>query len=99
MTKKTVTIHAYTRTDEHSQPGNICVFDSDFRGNVQCMKGMAWICQQDVEIEIPEINHVQAQIESLEDQVVAERVSSVERINLLVERIGKLKAIGHEVAE
>lgn len=53
----------------------------------------------DVEIEIPEVDTNQAEIEILEKQVQSERAESQSRVNILLDRISKLKAITHEVSE
>lgn len=63
------------------------------------MKGRIWIAQQDVEIDWPEIDTRQMQIDALEDQIIKERVDSQARVNMLLDRISKLQAITHEVDE
>lgn len=99
MAKKTITMHMYTRTAEFYPAGNVTVFDADFRGTPSYMKGLVWLGSQDVEFDIPEIDTRQAQIDALEAEVAAERTESQVRVNLLLERISKLQAIGHEVSE
>lgn len=47
-------------------------------------------------IEVPEIDHVPLQVEELERSVKMERAESQSRVNFLLERISKLKAIGHD---
>ena len=53
----------------------------------------------DVEIDYPEIDTRQLQIDALEARVNQERAESQSRVNLLLEQISKLQAIGHEVVE
>lgn len=53
----------------------------------------------DVEVDVPEIDTRQMQIDALEKCINAERAESQSRINLLLDRISKLQAIGHEVGE
>ena len=96
MNKKTVTIHIYTRTCGFYPEGNVTVFDCDFRDIPSCMKDLLWLGHQDVEIEVPDIDLAKAQIDNLEQQINEERVQSQVRVNLLLERISKLQAIGHE---
>lgn len=96
MAKQTITLHIYTRTGEFNTPGNITVFDCDFRKTPSCMKDMLWLGQQEVEVELPEVDLTQAQIDNLEHQVQLERAQSQSRVNLLLDRISKLQAIGHE---
>lgn len=48
------------------------------------------------EIEIPEIDLVMAEIENLEQSIQHERAQSQSKVNILLDRISKLKAIGHD---
>ena len=96
MTSRKVKIHVYTRTCEYSKPGNIEIFSSDMRGIDTCMKNLKWLCEQEVEVDIPEYDHVKAQIEDLEHQIEIERGRSVAHINMLKDRIGKLLSIGQD---
>ena len=48
------------------------------------------------EIDVPEINTDQLQIDALEACVQTERAESQVRVNYLLDRISKLKAIGHD---
>lgn len=48
------------------------------------------------EFDIPDIDLVSAQIDGLEQAVKHERAESQSRVNLLLDRISKLKAIGHD---
>lgn len=98
MAKQTVTLHMYESTASWSV-GTRELFANDFRGNATCMKDRIWIGQQDVEIDWPEVDTRQLQIDALEEQIIKERGESQARVNLLLERISKLQAIGHEVDE
>ena len=51
----------------------------------------------DQEIDVPEIDVTQIQIDAMEKSVQLERAESQSRVNLLLDRISKLKAIGHSV--
>ena len=99
MAKQTITLHMYTRTAEFYPAGNLTVFDADFRNTPACMKGMLWLGSQEVELDVPETDIRQSMVEALEAEVKQERADSQVRVNLLLERISKLQAIGHEVAE
>ena len=96
MTKQTVTLHIYARTGEYYEPGTITVFDCDMRNSPTCMRDMVWLGAQDVEIDIPEIDTAAAQIDSLQDQIKQARTQFEQTQNLLLERISKLRAIGHD---
>ena len=76
--------------------GDNMVSDHDFRLTKQCMDDKVWLGSQEVELDFPEIDTRQAQIDNLEAQVKEERAQSQSRVNLLLERISKLQAIGHE---
>ena len=94
--KKLVTLHMYARVGEFDKEGDTQIFDTDFRDVASCMKGLIWLGSQEVELDFPEIDTRQAQIDNLEAQVQEERAQSQSRVNLLLERISKLQAIGHD---
>lgn len=96
MTTQKITIHIYTRIGEYDKPGNMVVFSTDMRNNPSCMKDMKWLCEQEVEVDIPDYDPVQAQIEDLERQIEIEQGRSAAHINMLKDRIGKLLAIGQD---
>lgn len=98
MAKQTVTLHMYEKTDRWSE-GNRVVDEFDYRSRPDLMKDRVWIGQCEVEIDFPEIDTRQLQIDALEQQIQKERADSQVRVNLLMERISKLQAIAHEVAE
>ena len=95
MAKQTITLHMYELTYEWSK-GERLVDQFDMRKNPDLMKNHIWIGQCKVEIDFPEVDTRQLQIDALEAQVKQERAESQSRINLLLERISKLQAIGHE---
>ena len=51
---------------------------------------------QEVEIEIPDVDTTQIQIDALNEQIKAERAESQSRVNILLDRISKLQCITHE---
>lgn len=93
--KKLVTLHMYQGTGQFNE-GELSVNDLDFRPHKECMDNRIWLGSQEVELDFPEIDTRQAQIDNLESQVQEERAQSQSRVNLLLERISKLQAIGHE---
>jgi len=98
MAKELVTLHIYASTSEWT-PGEITVNNIDYRGIPVCMKELTYLGSQSVMLSWADIDIEQARIDSLEAQVQAERAASQVRVNALLDRISKLKAIGHEVAE
>lgn len=59
--------------------------------------GARLIREVECEFDVPEFDLRQIEVEALEQCVQQERADSQVRENLLLERISKLKAIGHEV--
>ena len=95
MAKQTVTLHMYESSKPWNQ-GERTATQHDFRGVPECMDGRIYLGSQQVEIDWPEVDTRQLQIEALESEVKQERADSQVRVNLLLERISKLQAIGHD---
>lgn len=57
------------------------------------------ICAHEIELDVPEFDIRDKAIFMLEREVEKERADSQVRVNLLLDRISKLKAIAHEVVE
>jgi hypothetical protein len=95
MAKQLVTLHMYECTDDYRK--GVKVVDAlDWRAMPQHANGKVWIGSTEVEIDFPEIDTRQLQIDALEAQVQQERAECQGRVNLLLERISKLRAIGHD---
>jgi hypothetical protein len=58
--------------------------------------GVRLIKEVECEFDVPEFDLRQMEIDALEKCVVQERADAQVRVNLLLDRISKLKAIGHE---
>ncbi|WP_288080643.1 hypothetical protein [Pseudomonas sp.] len=84
------TIYLHWRTDEHG--GKYQIIDMD----MSILDNFTLIASQEVEFDIGDFDPRAAELENLEATVETERANHQARINLLMERIGKLKAIGHE---
>lgn len=97
MAKQVIEMHMYLLTD--SNPPAKIVDSFDWRNIGNCMKGRVWLGVQEVEFEFPDIDERQAAIDEISSQVDAVRADSQVAVNALLERISKLQAIGHEVAE
>lgn len=61
--------------------------------------GAVLICSREVEIDVPLFNFAAKQIDAFNAAIQKERADSQAKINLLLERISNLQAIGHEVVE
>ena len=60
------------------------------------MDGWIWLGQTEVEIDFPDIDTRAAQIDHLENQIEAVEFESRQKVNILLDRISTLRAIGHE---
>ena len=96
MTIKTVTLHLYAKTGIYANEGDTEVSQHDFRNVPGCMDNRIWLGQTEVEIDSPEIYTRAAQIEQLESQIESVQVESRKAVNLLLDRISNLRAIGHD---
>lgn len=94
---KKIEMHMYFCTGEY---GHYTSVDSiDWRKFEGCMKGRTYLGSQVVDFDFPEIDERQSAIDSLAAEIETERASSQLKVNALFDRISKLQAIGHEVAE
>lgn len=92
MTVQTVTLHMYESTNFFN-PGKKEVSGYDMRGIDSFMSGRIWLGTVDVEIDFPEVDTRQAQIDALEQRINKERAESQSRVNLMLEQISKLQAL------
>jgi len=58
--------------------------------------GARLIKEVDIELDVPEFDLRQMEIDALEKCVIQEKADAQVRVNLLLDRISKLKAIGHD---
>lgn len=73
MAKQTITLHMYESIEPWNQ-GARGVLTFDFRG-IPVGDGRVWIGQQDVEIDFPDVDMRQLQIDALEAEVKQERAA------------------------
>lgn len=59
-------------------------------------KEIVLLGELEIDVDYPEIDTRKAQIDVLEAELQKVRAESQSQINILLERIGKLKAVGHE---
>lgn len=98
MAKQTVTLHMYEYLEDWRR-GEKCVDQYDYRRSQDVMKSRIYLGSTEVEIDFPDVDTRQLEIDALEAQIKQEKTDSQVRVNLLLERISKLQAICHEVAE
>lgn len=65
-------------------------------GSSDHLIGSRLLQEVECEFDVPEFDLRQMEVDALESQVKQERADSQVRVNLLLERISKLQAIGHE---
>lgn len=93
MAKQTFTLYVHAITRKWGPTPEISISDV----NMSCCGDYTLICEREVEIDVPEFDARNLMIESLEANVQKERAESQSRVNILLDRISKLKAITHEV--
>lgn len=87
----TVGIGTYTRgavSLSDCRPGEESAKDEKF--------GRVVVKEFDLDVDVPSFDARQAELEALEAGVQKEKADSQHRVNILLDRISKLKAIGHE---
>lgn len=62
------------------------------------MIGVRLLKEVECEFDVPDFDLRSMEIDALEKSVVAEKADSQVRVNILLDRISKLKAITHEVS-
>jgi hypothetical protein len=91
MTKKMVTLYVV----KHSHGGvEICSYKLHQMDHLDCVL----MDTVEVEVEYQEIDTRQAEIDKLEAAIREERAKSHLRVEFLLDRISKLKAIGHDAS-
>lgn len=78
--------------------GNVWLAQCNLAGE-KCFEDAISLGQVEFELDVPEIDTRAAALEALQAQIQKERADSEVRVNLLLERIGKLQCLAHEVAE
>ncbi|MBP3935008.1 MAG: hypothetical protein J6D44_14240 [Pseudomonas sp.] len=83
-----ITTHGYGKGDIQILP-----FDASTSSHITDKK---LIKKFSVGVDVPEFNLETLEIEGLEEELRKDRAESQSRQNILIDRISKLKAIGHE---
>lgn len=92
--KQTVTLHIVRFTGAMNS-GAIEAWTSDRRQFDGGLDNCIYLGAVETEIEVPEIDETLAQIEQIEKQIQRARETAEMKINYLMERISKLRAITH----
>jgi hypothetical protein len=95
LAKQKIALHIYESNADYSA-GKRLVISEDWRDNPACMRNRLWLGSTEVEIDFPEKDTHRAHIDSLEARIKQERADSQVRVNMLLDRISKLQAIGHD---
>lgn len=83
-----VTTHGYSKGEIQILP-----FDASTSSHITDKK---LIKKFSVDVDVPEFNLETLEIEGLEEELRKDRAESQSRQNILIDRISKLKAIGHD---
>lgn len=97
--KKTMTIYIHQRLDSFLR-GELFASDVNLAemNEYTARNAVRVISVQEIEVDVPDTDLDLLEIEALEEQIAKERGESQHKVNLLLDRISQLKAIGHEVA-
>lgn len=93
MAKQTFTLYVHAITRKWDPEPEISISDMSMEG----CEDYALICTREVEIDIPEFDSRGLMIQALERGIQKERAESQSRVNILLDRISKLKCITHDV--
>ena len=96
MAKQKFTVYVAAYLDDY-RFGQVDVFTFDPTGAKYTEAAL--LATHEIELDVPEFDIREKAIVALEAEVQQERAESQSRVNLLLERISKLQAIGHEVVE
>ena len=95
--KKTVKVYVHQRLAGFMR-GELFACGSDI-SDVKNHPPCRVIHEQEIEVEAMDASELDLlEIEALEAAIIQERCESQHKVNLLLDRISQLKAIGHEVA-
>lgn len=95
--KKTIEVFVHQRVAGYSK-GEVFISTCDMTKFYEGEDSCRLIAQVEMEVDVPDDDLDLAEIDALESEIVKERGQSQHKINLLLDRIASLKAIGHEVA-
>ena len=98
MAKQKFTVWLHKNLEGSYDEGKVWLCESNIAG-AKCFENSVSLGSVEVEIEVPEIDTRQAAIDALEKQIQKERADSEVRVNLLLDRISNLRAIGHDGGE
>lgn len=92
MATKKVTLYVHTVCRSWDSEPRLYISDTD----LGTCDDYTLLCTREVEMDIPEFNALGMMIETIEAGIQKERAESQSRINILLDRLSKLKAIGHD---
>lgn len=98
MALQKFTVWLHKNLEGSFEEGRVWLCESNIAGT-KCFEDSVSLGSVEIEIDVPEIDTRSAAIESLTAAIQKERADSQAKINLLLERISNLQAIGHEVVE
>lgn len=96
MATKKFTLYVHKNLESHYMPGHLWVAEADLSESDSFRGECVLACVHEVEVDVPDIDTRSAAIDAINQQIKKERADSEVRVNLLLERISKLQAIGHD---
>jgi hypothetical protein len=93
MAKQMVTLYVHTIMRTWATEPELFISGRD----MSSVDDYTLICTREAEIDIPEYDTRGLMIESLKASIKKERADSQSRVNILLDRISKLKCLTHEV--
>jgi hypothetical protein len=96
MAVQTFTLYICKHIGEFSR-GRVSVNDFDMSKSIgNRPSDYVLLGKIEQEIDVPEIDTTPLQVQAIEDAIQSERAESQVRVNILLDRLSKLKAIGHD---
>lgn len=96
MAKQKFKMWMHKNIDGTFDSGEVWLAQCNLAGT-KCFEDCVALGQVEFELDVPEVDTRQLQIDALNDQIQRERADSQVRVNLLLERISKLQCLAHEV--
>lgn len=95
MANQKFTVWLHKNLETSFEPGKVWLGQSNIAGS-KFFEGCVSLGSVEIEIDVPDVDTRAADIDALEQQIQQEMANHCQRINLLNEKISKLRAIAHE---
>lgn len=95
MAKQKFTVWLHKNLEGEPNAGKVWIGQSNLAGR-QCFEGCISLGSVEIEIDVPDVDTRAVAIDTLEQQIQQVMENHAQRINVLNERISKMRAIAHE---